>query len=234
MKINPIPAFEDNYIWAWINDNEVIIVDPGEAQPVIDYIEENALNLTAILLTHKHDDHIGGVQELTNRYGDVPIYGPEEVSDLATHIVHDDDSFTLWDIPISVALTAGHTAGHISFLIDNQALLCGDALFSGGCGRVFTGDYQAQYDAIQYFKSLNNTVQIYAGHEYTVTNLKFALSIEPDNQQIADALKEKETLRLDNLPTLPSTIEEERRINLFMQANNLDEFTTLRKQRDQF
>src|SRR5699024_12234958 len=132
-----------------------------------------------------------------------------------------------------VSKTAGHTYEHISFLMD-KALFCGDALFSGGCGRVFTGDYQAQYETLQKFGQLPDDVEVYAGHEYTQTNLRFAHSIKPSDQVISRALDDVNELRKKDLPTLPSTIGREKKINLLMQAKTLDEFIGLREMRDNF
>ena len=129
--------------------------------------------------------------------------------------------------------TAGHTTEHVSFLME-KALFCGDALFSAGCGRVFTGDYQAQFNALQIFKSLDETVEVYAGHEYTQTNLRFAQSIEPANKNISQVLDQVTNLRAHDLPSLPSTIGKEKNINLFLQADKLQDFIALRNARDNF
>lgn len=233
MKIHPIKAFSDNYIWVIEEDGEAIVVDPGEGEGVMSYLEEENLELIAILLTHNHDDHIGGVLEIYETYPDIAIFGPDETEPLVNHNVREDDSFELLGQTFKVFKTAGHTKGHISYLM-NEALFCGDALFSGGCGRVFTGDYQAQFDALEKFKPLDDAVKVYAAHEYTETNLRFARSIEPENQVIADALEEVQDLLVENKPTLPSTIGREKKINLFMQAVTIDNFIELRKARDEF
>uniref|UniRef100_UPI0035A0CC4D hydroxyacylglutathione hydrolase family protein n=1 Tax=Jeotgalibaca porci TaxID=1868793 RepID=UPI0035A0CC4D len=153
MEINPVKAFSDNYIWVMEEGAEAVIVDPGEAGDVLAYLDKKALNLTAILLTHKHDDHIGGVRKILEKYPETPIFGPVETTDLATQVVKEGDTFNLFGKEVKVFKTAGHTEEHISFLIED-VLFSGDALFSGGCGRVFTGDYQAQYDALQKFNQL--------------------------------------------------------------------------------
>ena len=233
MEIYPIKAFSDNYIWIIEEGADAIIVDPGVAQDAINYIEEKNLNLRAILLTHKHDDHTGGVDAIIEKYPTTPVYGPEETASWANHIIKDGDSFELMGQVFKVYRSAGHTEGHISYLM-GEALLCGDALFSGGCGRVFTGDYQAQYDALQTFKHLDDEVKVYAAHEYTQTNLRFAQSVQPSNQVITEALEQVEDLRSNDVPTLPSTIGREKEINLFLQAKGLEEFIELRKGRDEF
>ncbi|MBG9982926.1 hydroxyacylglutathione hydrolase [Aerococcaceae bacterium DSM 111020] len=233
MNIHAIPALNDNYIWAITDNERAIIVDPGEAEPVLTFLQDNQLTLDCILLTHHHDDHIGGVQDLTEKFDAVTIYGPTEVSELTTITVADGDCFDLWDQVVEVHLTAGHTEGHISYLMEEE-LFCGDALFSGGCGRVFIKDYDAAYQGMQYFNALPDSVRIYAGHEYTLTNLRFAEEIDPDNQAIKQTKEEVEALRDNKQPTLPSTIGVERKINLFMTADSVEQFKELRDQRDNF
>lgn len=233
MDINLVKAFSDNYIWIIEEGTEAVVVDPGEAEQVMDYLEEKQLQLNSILLTHNHDDHIGGVQQISAKYPDASIYGPKETEDIADHIVVDGDSFNLLGQNIQVLKTGGHTHGHISYLMEN-VLFCGDALFSAGCGRVFTKDYQAQYDALQKFKQLDDEVQVYAAHEYTQTNLRFAHSMQPSNTVISEALDQVNEMRAKGKPTLPTTIGREKKINLFLQAENMEDFKELRNARDEF
>lgn len=233
MKVEPIKAFSDNYIWVIEENNEAIIVDPGEAQGVLEYLEAEGLNIQAVLLTHNHDDHIGGVIGILEKYPSTPIYGPKETSTVADKIVAEGDSFELLGETFNVIETAGHTTEHISYLMAD-AVFCGDALFSGGCGRVFTGDYEAQYETLQKFKQLDDNVLVYAGHEYTKTNLRFAQEIEPNNEKVADVLEIVRDQRSKDLPTLPSTISKEKDINLFLQAENVAAFKKLRLKRDEF
>ena len=233
MKVHPIEAFSDNYIWLIQEGSKAVVVDPGEGPQVMEYLEENNLDLTAILLTHNHDDHIGGVLEIYEKYPEIPVYGPDEAEPLVTHNVKGGDSFNLFDEKVEVLLTAGHTEGHISYLMGDK-LFCGDALFSAGCGRVFTGDYDAQFAAMQQFRKLKNNVRVFAGHEYTETNLRFALTIRPHDVELTESLNEVVELRAHDLPTLPSTIGKEKEINLFLQADTVEEFKELRNARDQF
>ena len=233
MKIYWIPAFSDNYIWIIEKDKKAIVIDPGEADQVVDYLAAANLDLEAILLTHKHDDHIGGVLEIYEKYPDITIFGPDETEPLVNHTVKEGDSFQILGEKFEVFKTAGHTEGHISYLMGSD-LFCGDALFSGGCGRVFTRDYKAQFSALQKFKQLDDQVNVYAAHEYTVTNLNFALTVEPNNKKIQEALDEMKDLRENNQSTLPSTIGREKEINLFLKADSVEEFKTLRDKRDQF
>ena len=233
MNIHPIKAFSDNYIWVIEKNNEAIVVDPGESPQVIAYLEENDLILRAILLTHNHDDHTGGVLDISEKYPEITIYGPIETEDFNTRTVAEGDTVEVLDESFEVFLTAGHTEGHISYLSGNY-LFCGDALFSGGCGRVFTGDYQAQYEALQKFRKLDDTVNVYAAHEYTITNLSFALTVEPGNAAIQKALDDaKKNVMLDK-STLPSSIALEKDINILLRSNTLEEFVFLRQKRDKF
>lgn len=233
MHIFPIKAFSDNYIWIIEEQKKVIVIDPGEASGVLAYLERNVIEEVNILLTHKHDDHVGGVKAVVAQYPETIVYGPQETKEFNDQTVHPGDTFAVYGKIFKVLDTPGHTEGHISYLMDNH-LFCGDALFSGGCGRVFTGDYQAQYDTLQKFAQLPKSVKVYAAHEYTLTNLEFAQSIAPTNQVIGEALKDARKRHEDGQPTLPSTIGRELGINLFLCADNVEEFTQLRKLRDHF
>lgn len=233
MHIYPIKAFSDNYIWCIQEETEVVVVDPGKASVVLEYLEENHLRLAAILLTHMHEDHTGGVREILASHPEGLVYGPEETKDLVNSVVKEDDSFHLMSQTFQVYESGGHTHGHISFLMGNH-LFCGDALFSAGCGRVFTGDYEAQYETLQKFKHLDDDINVYAGHEYTETNLRFAYEIQPDNKKISNSLDEVQEMRAKDQPTLPSTIGREKEINLFLQAETLEDFIELRNARDNF
>lgn len=234
LRIIPIPALTDNYIWAVIQEQNLIIVDPSEAQPVLDFIAKNSLNLTAILLTHNHHDHTDGVPEILAHYPHLPVYGPAEVAEFANIIVTPEEKFELFGYEVKVMESAGHTAGHISYLFGYDYLFCGDSLFSGGCGRTFTGNYQAQFEALQRFKALPNEVKVYAGHEYTQSNLKFATTVLPPSCALSEYEDYVALLRAQQKPTLPSTIGLEMQINPFMQAVDLDQFIALRKQKDHF
>lgn len=233
MIIHPIKAFSDNYIWCIHEETEAVVVDPGEAKGVLDYLEEKQLRLVAILLTHKHEDHTGGVQEIIARHPESQVYGPKETEDLVNHVVEEGNSFNLLGQTLQVFETGGHTHGHISFLM-GDALFCGDALFSAGCGRVFTGDYEAQYETLRKFKRLDDDINIYPGHEYTEMNLRFAYDMRPNNKKVSKALEEVRELRAQGQPTLPTTIGREKEINLFLQVETLEDFIELRNARDDF
>lgn len=234
LEITPIPALSDNYIWAIVKDKDLIIVDPSEAQPVLDFIAKNSLNLTVCLLTHNHHDHTDGLPDILKAYPNLPVYGPEEVAQFATKIVKPEQHFELFGYDVRVIESAGHTEQHISYLFGLDYLFCGDSLFSAGCGRTFTGNYQAQFDALQRFKALPNSVKVYAAHEYTKSNLKFAQAVMPESCALSEYQEYVDILRLQHKPTLPSTIGKEMQINPFMQAVDLAEFIALRQQKDNF
>lgn len=233
MIIHPIKAFSDNYIWCMQAGHEAIVVDPGQAEVVLDYLEDHQLRLAAILITHQHEDHTGGVQEIAARHPECVVYGPQETQSLVNQVLEEGHTFHLLGQTIQVYETGGHTHGHISYLMGDH-LFCGDTLFSAGCGRVFTGDYEAQYETLQKFKRLNDEINVYPGHEYTETNLRFAIHMQPDNANIAKALEEVQQWRAKGQPTLPTTMGREKEINLFLQAKTLADFITLRNARDHF
>lgn len=234
LNITPIPALTDNYIWVLQKDQKAIVFDPSEAQPVLQFLADKRLDLAAILLTHNHHDHTDGVAEIRAAFPYVPVYGPEETNAFTTETVRPEQRFELLGLNIDVIESAGHTAGHISYLINREYLFCGDSLFSGGCGRVFTGDYQAQFDALQRFKQLPDFVEVFPAHEYTESNLKFAEAVMPPSCYLFEIQEQVAMLRAKNRPSLPTTIEKEKRINPFLQAETLDEFIALRKQKDSF
>lgn len=232
--ITPIPALTDNYIWILQKENQAIIFDPAEAKTVLDFLAKKQLKPAACMLTHNHSDHTDGVAELRANFPELPVFGPEETAAFATQIIQPEQQFEQLGLSIQIIASGGHTAGHISYLVDRQYLFCGDALFSGGCGRVFTGDYQAQFEAIQRFKQLPDFVEVFPAHEYTQSNLKFAETVMSSSCQLLEQQERVDILRSQNRPTLPTTIGLEKQINPFMQAATLTEFITLRQLKDRF
>lgn len=233
MNITALKAFEDNYIWLLEDQGHLLLVDPGEAEPVLSYIEESGQTLDGVVLTHEHDDHVGGVPALLEEYPYLFVYGPVETNAVNTMTLEEGDGFEWRGHRFEVLKTAGHTQDHISYLVEGH-LFCGDALFSAGCGRVFTGDYDAQFETMRTYADLDDDVLVYPGHEYTLSNLEFAAVQEPDNQDIQDALIEVKQLREKGQNTLSSSIGREKKINLFLQAQSLEEFIELREAKDQF
>ena len=223
LSVSPIPAFRDNYIWMIANQTAAIVVDPGEADPVLATLAQRSLRLCAILLTHHHEDHIGGVARLLET-ADVPVYGPrQDAIACVTHPVDEGDRLTLADLDgltFSVWHIPGHTRGHIAYYAPvPKWLFCGDMLFGAGCGRLFEGTPQQMLDSLSRLASLPDDVAVFAGHEYTLSNLKFALEIEPDNSAITERLKADLAKRERRQPTLPSTIGLEKATNPFLRAD---------------
>lgn len=231
MNLNSIPAFQDNYIWVLSNDEgHCVIVDPGEAAPVLHAIEENQWQPQAILLTHHHHDHVGGVKELRQRFPDVVVYGPEETQDKgATKCVVEGDKLILLGDEFSVFATPGHTLGHVSYYTIPY-LFCGDTLFSGGCGRLFEGTADQMYQSFQKINALPPETVICCAHEYTLANMKFAQHILPDDPAIEDYLNKVKQLRTKSQTTLPVTLENERRINVFLRTEDPDLISVIDKE----
>lgn len=222
MKIGYLNAFKDNYIWFIQDKNDLIVIDPGESQVVLNYINNNELNLKSILLTHDHYDHIGGVAELL-LYFDVPVYG---MCSIATHPLKDKDFIRLSDkISGKILATPGHTYTSICYLLDinkKKHLFCGDTLFAAGCGRVFTGDFQAMFNSLNQLKKLDADFLVYPGHEYTLQNLKFAQFVEPNNRLITERIHE-ESKKMEKLQnTLPVTMAIEQKTNPFFRCDDID------------
>lgn len=233
MQVIGLPILEDNYAWIIYKDKQCVVVDPGEAQPVIDFVEEKQWTLTHILITHEHEDHIDGVQELINAYPHVVVFGPETVKPLVDEVVHEGDAITILEETFFILHLPGHSVNHIAYHGQGH-LFSGDVLFGAGCGRVFTGDYHAQYESLQRLKKLPGRTLVYAGHENTRKNLEFAHQQFPDNKDIQLAIKQVDDLYADDLPSLPTAISQEMKVNPFFLATDLEDFIQLRQKRDQF
>ena len=217
MAIQPILAFKDNYIWAIIQQDTAIIIDPGDAQPVIHFLNQHKLSLTAILITHHHWDHTNGMTELKNLFH-VPVFAPanEKIAGVTNPVTEKDAilisilHFKIFDIP-------GHTLGHSAYFFQN-ALFCGDTLFAAGCGKLFEGTASQMYHSLLKLAALPDDTKIYCGHEYTLSNLYFAETVEPDNKAIQERIKRVKILRDQDLPSLPSTMAEEKATNPFLRC----------------
>lgn len=230
IQITAIKAFKDNYIWAIARQNSTTtwVVDPGDAKPVLDFLQENQLKLSGILITHHHWDHCNGIKELIARY-DVPVYGPQKETILANKVVDERDEIFLSDLQINFQVLAipGHTLDHIAYYSKEfNILFCGDTLFSAGCGRLFEGTPEQMYSSLMKIFALPEETQIYCAHEYTATNLKFALQIEPENLNLLKRVKEVDEMREKKLPSLPSTLALEKKINPFLRCSTENIITT--------
>ncbi|CAH5591866.1 hydroxyacylglutathione hydrolase [Enterobacter hormaechei] len=223
MNLISISAFQDNYIWVLVDDDRrCIIVDPGESVPILHAIEENDWQPEAILLTHHHHDHVGGVPDLLARYPHIPVYGPAETQDKGTtQVVEEGESILILGCEFSVFATPGHTSGHLCFY-SKPYLFCGDTLFSGGCGRLFEGTPEQMYQSLQKINALPADTVICCAHEYTLGNMKFAASVLPEDRAIQDYYQKVKELRAKNQKTLPVILKNERQTNLFLRTNDVD------------
>ncbi|OEE38439.1 hydroxyacylglutathione hydrolase [Vibrio genomosp. F10 str. ZF-129] len=219
IRIKSIPAFNDNYIWVIENrEGRCVVVDPGDANPVLPYLEAHQLTLDAILITHHHHDHIGGVPELVRQYPGIDVVGPEkEPIPTLTHAVNGGDKIELFGESFDVLDLAGHTLGHIGY-VGAGHLFCGDTLFSAGCGRVFEGTYAQMHTALDQLAALPEETKIYCAHEYTASNVSFALAVEPENQRLHQYRDDVNRLRAQKQSTLPSSIKLEKLINPFLRC----------------
>jgi hydroxyacylglutathione hydrolase len=219
LEIVPLPAFKDNYIWTLRKGRAAAVVDPGEARPVSDYLAREGLELVAILATHHHPDHVGGVEDLV-RARRVPVFGPkgEPIPGL-THPVGDGDAAEIPELgaKFSVLGIPGHTRAHVAYY-GLGSLFCGDTLFACGCGRVFEGTPEQMVASLGKLAALPDATRVYCGHEYTLANIKFARAVEPGNEALAAREQRAQALRAAGKPTLPSTLGEERATNPFLRC----------------
>jgi len=217
LEIVPLPALTDNYIWTLREGAHAAVVDPGEARPVLEYLAREQLALCAILATHHHPDHVGGIPELLAR-GKVPVYGPrrEPIATL-THPVAEGDTVTIPELGLALSVLdiPGHTRAHVAYY-GAGSLFCGDTLFACGCGRLFEGTPEQMMRSLAKLAALPDATKVYCGHEYTLANIAFAQQVEPANAALATRLVRDRKLREAGKPTLPSTLGEERATNPFL------------------
>ena len=235
-ELIPLPAFQDNYLWLLHDGHDAIVVDPGDAAPVLACLQRHGLELDAVLLTHHHADHTGGVADLRAATG-AEVYAPAaEVLPAAVGQVTrlaDGDRITLLGLEFVLIPVPGHTAGHGAYYAAQASggplLFCGDTLFSAGCGRLFEGLPAQMLASLDRIAALPDETRVCCAHEYTLSNLRFALAVEPGNPDIAGHLEHCTGLRRQGLPTLPSRLGLERLINPFLRSREPAVVATLMK-----
>ena len=222
LDVHIVPAFQDNYLWLAARGGEALVVDPGDAAPIEAALERLGLRLTTILITHWHPDHIGGVERLLDGR-DIPVYGPRAENakiGAITRPLDDGDAIEVLGQHFEIMAVPGHTLGHIAYYGAGSppVLFCGDTLFSGGCGRLFEGTAAQMHRSLARLKALPPETKVYCAHEYTASNLAFALAVEPGNADLQAYAKRVSELRAADTPTIPSSIALERRINPFLRT----------------
>jgi hydroxyacylglutathione hydrolase len=232
LQVWPIPAFDDNYIWCIHDGVSALLVDPGEADPALRYLDKEKLALTGILITHHHADHTGGILELLDTLGPaIPVYGPlnNDIPGRTQALIEGDKvEITSPRISLKVLEVPGHTLDHIAYFAHMQAnaaepmLFCGDTLFASGCGRLFEGTPTQMSQSLAKFAALPKNTSVYCTHEYTLSNIRFALAVEPNNSNLIAWAKKAQALRDQDRPTLPTTIGQELQVNPFMRCDQSD------------
>ena len=229
IEIQAINAFNDNYIWCLIDRQQAtaIVVDPGDASPVIDFLEQHQLHLSAVLITHHHADHTGGLGQLQSQFS-MPVYGPNNPAIKGIqHKVDDGDKLELLATKFDCIATPGHTLDHISYYsAELQALFCGDTLFGGGCGRLFEGTAATMLASLDKLCRLPDQTGIYCAHEYTLANLNFAEQVEPNNDLLQQRIRLNRQQREQGLPTLPSLLSDEKATNPFLRCRQATVITS--------
>ncbi len=239
MKVEIIKCLQDNYSYLIINEKNqnACVIDPSEAEPIINLVEKKNINLKFILNTHHHHDHIGGNNELKKKYG-AKIVGfkndKNRIPDIDILVVN-NQTWSNENFEAKIIHIPGHTSGHICFYFSKDKIaFTGDTLFSLGCGRIFEGTYEQMFDSLNKLKKLPSDTKIYCGHEYTLKNSIFCSHHEKNNKNLEKKIFEIEDKLKNNMPTVPSTIGEELACNIFLRAKNLEDFSKLRDLKDNF
>ena len=222
LSVKPIKAYQDNYIWLVSTNEGSIVVDPGESKKILNLIDNNEIDLKGVLITHHHFDHTNGLSDLLNERG-LEVYGPKNNVNCINNIVKNNDKFTVIGIDFEVIEIPGHTLDHIAFYSFNDGepiLFCGDTLFSGGCGRVFEGTFDQMFIALKKISKYPKETKIFCGHEYTLSNLKFALAVDENNEDLIEEYDNIKNIVDSGNPSLPTILEKELKINPFLRCDN--------------
>lgn len=220
MNIVAIAALQDNYIWAIIKDDQAVLVDVGEASPVLDFLQNQGICPVGVLITHDHNDHIGGVATLKQAYPNCLVYAHNDHKLDKDVCVSAGETVRILGLGFEVSQSNGHTDCHLTYTLKHNGVhvFCGDTLFRAGCGRVFTGTMHELFDSFCAYHALADETLFYPAHEYTLANLAFAQHLEPANQAILATITKDKNTRLQDKPTLPTSLGEERMINPFVRA----------------
>ena len=238
MLVETIKCLEDNFSYILIDKNKnACVVDPSEPDPIIDFVEKNSINLKYILNTHHHYDHIGGNKEIKKKYNLKIVASKNDLHRIPDVDISVDNN-QVWEaenFKSKIIHIPGHTSGHICFFFENERIaFTGDTLFSLGCGRIFEGTYEEMFNSLNKLKRLPKETKIYFGHEYTLKNSEFCLKFDKDNNELKKKISEIRKKIKNNIPTVPSTMEDEIACNIFLRAKNIDEFSKLRDLKDNF
>ena len=239
MKIKIIPCLQDNYSYLIIDEDKNIacVIDPSEADPIIQYLENNNIKLKVILNTHHHYDHVGGNKKLKEKYGAsiIGYVGDKERIPEIDICVKDQETWVYENFEAKIIHIPGHTLGHICFYFQKEeSVFTGDTLFSLGCGKIFEGTYSQMFNSLMKIKDLPKSTKVFCGHEYTKQNSKFCIKHDKDNQNLKNKINENDKKLKKGLPTVPSTIKDELECNIFLKSDNLEIFSKLRDLKDNF
>jgi len=239
MRVEIIPCLQDNYSYLIIDDsnNSACVVDPSEASPIINFLENKSINLKYILNTHHHFDHIGGNKDLKKKFGSIVVgfkEDPNRIPEIDI-LLKDNQIWKAENFTAKIIHVPGHTTGHICFhFFQEKLVFTGDTLFSLGCGRIFEGTYKEMFESLNKIKSLPEETKIYCGHEYTLNNSKFCIKHDFENLNLKKKIENLKKQIGDGMPTIPSTIKDELECNIFLRANDLESFSKLRDLKDNF
>ena len=239
IKIEIIPCLQDNYSYLIIDKdkNDACVVDPSEAKPIINFIEKENINLKYILNTHHHFDHIGGNKELKQKYNSIVVgykHDSKRIPEISV-LVEDNQIWKEDNFEAKIIHIPGHTSGHIGLYFFNEKIIfTGDTLFSLGCGKIFEGTYEQMFESLSKIRNMPEDNKIYCGHEYTLQNSNFCIKHDPQNLNLQNKISKIKEKLSNNIPTIPSTLKDEKECNIFLRAKNVNSFSKLRDLKDNF